>query len=139
MDAKEYLRGIRKISYQIKEKREEIATLQAQIEGGSAGFESDGTQSGHTDTERNAHMIMDLTALKDELDHQSDMLILAMEKAIRLIMQMDDPVSQSILQLRYVRFESWESISTDLNYSVRHVHRLHAIALGEFQRILDEM
>lgn len=55
MDAKEYLRGIRKISYQIKEKREEIATLQAQIEGGSAGFESDGTQSGHTDTERNAH------------------------------------------------------------------------------------
>jgi hypothetical protein len=99
MDAKEYLRCIRKISYQIKEKREEIATLQAQIEGGSAGFESDGTQSGHTDTERNAHMIMDLTALKDELDHQSDMLILAMEKAIRLIMQMDDPVSQSILQL----------------------------------------
>lgn len=139
MDAKEYLTQIRKISMQINEKSEEIATLQAQIEGGSAGFESDGTQSGHTDTERNAHMIMDLTALKDELDHQSDMLILAMEKAIRLIMQMDNPVSQSILRLRYVRFESWESISKDLNYSVRHVHRLHAIALGEFQRILDEM
>lgn len=74
MDAKEYLRGIRKISYQIKEKREEIATLQAQIEGGSAGFESDGTQSGHTDTEWQIiceSVALVLSGKLDELEYES--------------------------------------------------------------------
>lgn len=139
MDAKEHLTQIRKISMQINEKYEEIAKLKAQIEGGSISYEKDGTTSGHTDTERNAHMIMRLTELKDEINHQVDMLILAEQKAIALIDMVTDTNQMMVLYDRYIHFKSWESISTDLNYSVRHVHRLHAIALGEFQRILDEM
>lgn len=138
MDAKEYLRGIRNISYQIKEKREEIATLQAQIEGGSAGFESDGTQSGHTDTERNAHMIMKLTELKDELNHQVDMLVLAEQKAIALIDMVTDTNQMAVLYDRYIHFKSWECISAEMNYSLPHIYRIYKLALAEFQDILEK-
>ena len=138
MDAKEYLTQIRKISMQINEKSEEIAKLKAQIEGGSISYEKDGTTSGHTDTERNAHMIMRLTELKDEINHQVDMLILAEQKAIALIDMVPDANQMTVLYERYIHLRSWEKISEKLNYSLHYSYRIHNLALDEFNRILKE-
>lgn len=138
MDAKEYLTQIRKISMQINEKSEEIAKLKAQIEGGSISYESDGTISGHTDTERNAHMIMKLTELKDELNHQVDMLILAKQRAMALIDMVPDANQMTVLYERYIHLRSWEKISEKLNYSLHYIYRIHNLALDEFNRILKE-
>jgi len=138
MDAKEYLTQIRKISMQINEKSEEIAKLKAQIEGGSISYEKDGTTSGHTDTERNAHMIMRLTELKDEINHQVDMLILAKQRAMALIDMVPDANQMTVLYERYIHLRSWEKISEKLNYSLHYIYRIHNLALDEFNRILKE-
>ena len=138
MDAKEYLTQIRKISMQINEKSEEIAKLKAQIEGGSISYEKDCTTSGHTDTERNAHMIMRLTELKDEINHQVDMLILAKQRAMALIDMVPDANQMTVLYERYIHLRSWEKISEKLNYSLHYIYRIHNLALDEFNRILKE-
>lgn len=138
MDAKEYLTQIRKISMQINEKSEEIAKLKVQIEGGSISYEKDGTTSGHTDTERNAHMIMRLTELKDEINHQVDMLILAKQRAMALIDMVPDANQMTVLYERYIHLRSWEKISEKLNYSLHYIYRIHNLALDEFNRILKE-
>lgn len=138
MDAKEYLTQIRKISMQINEKSEEIAKLKAQIEGGSISCEKDGTTSGHTDTERNAHMIMRLTELKDEINHQVDMLIMAKQRAMALIDMVPDANQMTVLYERYIHLRSWEKISEKLNYSLHYIYRIHNLALDEFNRILKE-
>ena len=139
MDAKEHLTQIRHLSKQINEKSEEIAKLKAQIEGGSISYESDGTISGHTDTERNAHMIIKLTELKDELNHQVDMLILAEQKSIALIDLVTDTNQMTVLYDRYIHFKSWERISAEMNYSLPYIYRIHKLALAEFQDILEKM
>lgn len=136
IDAEQYLNQIRNISIQINEKAEEIAILQAQIEGGSISFGSDGTTSGYKDNERNAHMIMRLTELKDDLNKQIDMLVLAKKEAIEMIDKLSDANHITILYERYVHYKSWEYISNKLNYSIRHIHRIHGDALKEFQKIL---
>lgn len=138
MDAKEYLTQIRKISMQINEKSEEIAQLKAQIEGGSISYEKDGTTSGHTDTERNAHMIMRLIELKDDINHQVDMLILAKQRAMALIDMVPDANQMTVLYERYIHLRSWEKISEKLNYSLHYIYRIHNLALDEFNRILKE-
>lgn len=138
MDAKEYLTQIRKISMQINEKSEEIAKLKVQIEGGSISYEKDGTTSGHTDTERNAHMIMRLTELKDEINHQVDMLILAKQRDMALIDMVPDANQMTVLYERYIHLRSWEKISEKLNYSLHYIYRIHNLALDEFNRILKE-
>lgn len=138
MDAKEYLTQIRKISMQINEKSEEIAKLKAQIEGGSISYEKDGTTSGHTDTERNAHMIMRLIELKDEINYQVDMLILAKQRAMALIDMVTDTNQMMVLYDRYIHFKSWERISTEMNYSLPYIYRIHKLALAEFQDILEK-
>ncbi|CRH85111.1 Uncharacterised protein [Chlamydia trachomatis] len=138
MDAKDYLTQIRKISMQINEKSEEIAKLKVQIEGGSISYEKDGTTSGHTDTERNAHMIMRLTELKDEINHQVDMLILAKQRAMALIDMVPDANQMTVLYERYIHLRSWEKISEKLNYSLHYIYRIHNLALDEFNRILKE-
>ena len=123
---------------QINEKSEEIAKLKAQIEGGSISYEKDGTTSGHTDTERNAHMIMRLTELKDEINHQVDMLILAKQRAMALIDMVPDANQMTVLYERYIHLRSWEKISEKLNYSLQYIYRIHNLALDEFNRILKE-
>lgn len=138
IDAEQYLNQIRNISIQINEKAEEIAILQAQIEGGSISFGSDGTTSGYKDNERNAHMIMRLTELKDELNKQIDMLVLAKKEAIEMIDKLSDANHITILYERYVHYKSWEYISNKLNYSLHYVYKIHKKALSEFEKILKE-
>lgn len=38
-----------------------------------------------------------------------------------------------VLHRRYIRFQSWERIAGDMNYSVRYILKIHGLALEEFR------
>lgn len=40
-----------------------------------------------------------------------------------------DKEMRSILEKRYLCFDSWEKIAVDMNYSIQHIFRLHNKAL----------
>lgn len=46
-------------------------------------------------------------------------------EAIKIIESFDDPLEKRLLYLRYIEHLSWENVAEILNYSPRHVLRLH--------------
>ena len=46
-----------------------------------------------------------------------------------LISSVPDPVQREVLTRRYIIGQRWEEIAESMNYSVRHITRLHGIAL----------
>jgi len=42
---------------------------------------------------------------------------------------------QTILEMRYLCFQTWEEIAVALHYDLRHIHRLHGQALDEVETI----
>ena len=44
---------------------------------------------------------------------------------------------QTILEKRYLCFQSWEKIAAAMDYDIRWLYRLHGKALEEVQELLD--
>ena len=51
---------------------------------------------------------------------------------IKTIEKMENPEERLLLKYRYLKNESWEDISYELNVSYRTVHRIHASSLNNF-------
>ena len=52
------------------------------------------------------------------------------------INELEDNTLEVILRDRYLKCKCWEQIAVDLNYSIRHVYKLHGKALESFERVL---
>lgn len=72
--------------------------------------------------------------LNKKIDEYVDLKI----KAGRMIDEMDDPTERAILKHRYLSYGRWEEIAEKLNYTTRHVQRIHGQALKEFEKILKK-
>ena len=48
---------------------------------------------------------------------------------VRLIKGVDNTEYQTLLELRYLCYKTWEQIAVDMGYRVRNVHVLHNEAL----------
>lgn len=71
----------------------------------------------------------ELIALKDDKEQHRCEYIAAFNRARYLIDLVDDPVQREVLDRRYIRAEMWEDIAMRMNYSRRHINRLHGWAL----------
>jgi DNA-directed RNA polymerase specialized sigma subunit len=66
--------------------------------------------------------IIDLQA---EINHDIDRLVDLKREMVKLIKAVDNTEYQTLLELRYLCFKTWEQIAVDMGYNVRHVYRLH--------------
>lgn len=137
MDAKEYLRSIKKADAIINEKLKELDQLRGMrykvtqalkpvmVSGG-------GSHGGFTDA---SDRMIDLEREIDlEIDHFVDMK----REAGALLRKLENPQHYRVLHQYYVMFESFERIAVDMGYSYRNVCYMHGRALQAFQRVLDE-
>lgn len=56
-------------------------------------------------------------------------LIEAKQRAMQIIEGLPEGPQKAVMYNRYILLKTWESIAVDLNYSYRHVLRLHGDAL----------
>ena len=72
----------------------------------------------------------------EEIDKRIDKLVDKKIEASSKIDELDelDNTSAVILRERYINLKSWEDISENMNYSLRHVMNLHSKALMEFDK-----
>ena len=69
----------------------------------------------------------------DSLVVTHSLLLLDLRSEINAAIEsMENPEERLLLKYRYLKNESWEDISYDLNVSYRTVHRIHASALNNF-------
>ena len=69
---------------------------------------------------------------EQKIDAKIDKLVDLRSEINAAIEKMENPEERLLLKYRYLKNESWEDISYELNVSYRTVHRVHASALNSF-------
>ncbi|GEM_PF-1789365 len=88
---------------------------------------------------RNVHRMEDVIVkmldLEDEINADLQCLIDLKHEVVTIIKFVESPELQTLLELRYLCFNTWEEISVALHLDIRWLHRLHNKALNEVDAI----
>lgn len=88
---------------------------------------------------RNVHsmedVIVKMVDLESEISENLERLLALKNEIITVITCVDVPELQTLLEMRYLCFNTWEQIAVALHVNVRHVYRLHGSALAEVELI----
>jgi len=135
MTAKEYLGQAYRLDQRINSKLEQLESLN------ELAMKVTSTLTGMPrNPNRNTSMIADGVAkivdLQAEINRDIDLLIDLKCDMVRIIKSVDNAKYQSLLELRYLWFKSWEQIAYDLNYSVSWVLKIHHKALRAVDAVM---
>jgi len=128
--AKEYLSQAYRIDQRINSKLEQVRSLRSLAEKASSTL-TDMPNSSQRNVHRMEDVITKIVDLEAEINADLNRLIDTKREIVTMIKCVDSPESQTLLELRYLCFRTWEEISVELHYDIRHVHRLHGRALSE--------
>lgn len=135
MNAKEFLKSIKKLDLKMENKVMEILSLYDLVESATIAPKEINVQtSGGED--RFADTMVKIIDLKKELEDQLFQYINLKLKAIEMIDSMETDEFANILMRRYINYESWNKIAKDLGYTRQGIDYKHGKALVEFQRVL---
>jgi len=74
-----------------------------------------------------------IIALEDEINSKIDILVKARDEIVMAVRTVDDKNQRRLLVMRYLNRRedyTWEQIAAKMNYTYRHVTRLHSLALN---------
>ncbi len=135
LSAKDYLSQAYRIDQRINSKIEQVQSLRDLAEKASATL-SDVPPSRGT---RNIHRIEDVIAkmmdMESEISADMKRLLNLKHEIVTVINCVESPELQTLLELRYLCFKTWEQIAVALHFDLRWVHRLHNRALNEIELI----
>ena len=135
LSAKDYLSQAYRIDQRINSKIEQVQSLRDLAEKASATL-SDVPPSRGT---RNVHRIEDVIAkmmdMESEISADMKRLLNLKHEIVTVINCVESPELQTLLELRYLCFKTWEQIAVALHFDLRWVHRLHNRALNEVELI----
>ena len=123
MTAKEYLGQAYRIDQRINSKLEQVASLQALATKATSTLCHDKVQS--SSTKSMADTIAKIVDLQAEINADIDQLVDTKREIVSVIKRIQNPEHQTLLELRYLCFKSWEQIAVSLGYSIQHIYRLH--------------
>ena len=128
MTAKEYLEQAQTLDRQIDSKimvldrLRALATRTTSVLSGSVVSRS-----------RNEHSMEDAIAkivdMEQEINGDIDRLVEIKEKITQMIRRIPDPDCQTVLELRYLCYKSWEEIANMMNRTKSNLYKIHTKAL----------
>lgn len=87
----------------------------------------------HISGNRHFHSMEDCIAkivdLENEVNRDISRLIELKRKIMAVIKLVEHPEYQTLLELRYLCFKTWEETAVAMGYDLRYVHKLHGRAL----------
>ena len=89
-------------------------------------------------TSNMADAVAKIVDLQAEINHDIDELVDLKKTISYTIKAVPSPELQTLLEKRYLCFQSWEIIAVDMNYSMQHLFRLHDKALKEITAFLPD-
>jgi len=132
MTAKEYLGQAYWLDRRIDSKLEQLSALRDTTTKATAVM-NDAPVS-HT---RNVHSLQDTIAkivdMESELDRDIDALVDLKRDIMRQIKDVKNSEYQTLLELRYLCFKSWDFIADAMGYCINNVFKMHAKALRNFK------
>ena len=128
MTAKEYLTQAYRIDQRINSKLEQVSSLRDLSTKATSTF-SDVPPSGTRNVHRMEDVICKIVMLENEINAEIDHLVDLKREMVAAIKSVADPECQTLLELRFLCFKTWEQIAVDMNYSIQHIYRLRDKAL----------
>ena len=121
LDAKEYLEQARFLDMRINAKQAQLDSLhQLMLKLGGS--------------DRAAAKI---SILQEKINRDIDSLVNLKDEITCRISQLSKPEYQTVLELRYLCFWSWEKIAVNMHYHQLYIYELHRAALKEFSEVLQ--
>lgn len=139
MSSKDFLNKIRYVDMVIDCKLEQVTELRSRLTSVSSPTMEEKVKSSHDHDYFVINTISKINELENEINRDIDNLIDLKREARQLIEKLDDNVEKLVLYKRYFNNESFEQISVEMNYSWRHIHRLHSEALKNFDKIYNDV
>ena len=134
LTAKEYLSQAYRIDQRINSKLEQVKSLRELATKATATL-SDMPRSQSPNFHRMEDFIAKALDLESEINADLKTLIDLKREVVTIIKCVERTELQTILEMRYLCFETWEEIAVALHYDLRHIHRLHGRALEEVDLI----
>jgi DNA-directed RNA polymerase specialized sigma subunit len=130
MTAKVYLNQAYWLDRRIDSKLEQLSALKDMATKTTSAINDDVVS--HT---RNVHSMQDVIAkiidMQTEINADIDRLVDLKSEIMHVIKAVKNPEHQTLLELRYLCFKSWEYVAEQMGYNVRHIYRLHDEAVEQ--------
>lgn len=128
MTAKEYLGQAYRIDQRINSKLEQIASLR-ELASKATNTLTDAPRNPSRNIHSMESVIAKMIDLENEINNDIDTLVDLKREIVTIIKGIRNAEHQTLLELRYLCFKTWEQIAVDMSYTLRHVDRLHNNAL----------
>lgn len=136
MTAKEYLNQAYRIDERIDSKLKQIENLKSLATRVTSVF-SDMPHSSTPDNQRLEKTIAEIVDLENEISTDIGRLIDLKREINSAINSVENPEHRTLLEMRYLNFQTWEQIAVKLNCDVRHVYRLHGQILVKIKKYIE--
>ena len=128
MNIREYLSQAYRLDQRINSKLEQVASLN------ELAMKCTSTLTGmprnpNRGTSTMADAVGKIVDLQAEINSDIDRLVDLKREMVRLIKAVNNTECQTLLELRYLCFKTWEQIAVDMGYTTRNIHLLHKKAL----------
>ena len=78
--------------------------------------------------------IVKIIDLQEEINSDINALVDLKRDIAKSIRSLKNKEEETVLERRYLCFQSWEQIAVDLSFDIRHIHRLHSRGLRKILR-----
>lgn len=126
---KEYLSQAYRIDQRINSKLEQINTLRNLATKATTALNHTNSDFHSKDPHFMENVIVKMVDLEHQIHNDIDTLIDLKKEIVLLIKQIKNPEYQTLLELRYLCFKTWEQIAVEMGYDLRYLHKLHSRAL----------
>lgn len=130
MNAKEYLKQAFYLDKRINSKLEQVESLNALATKATSTL-SDMPKSPNRKSSKLEDTIVKIIDLQEEINRDIDKLVDLKKEIADCIFLLKDEEEQTVLEKRYLCFNSWEQIAVDMNYSIQYCFKVHKNALSK--------
>lgn len=129
MTSKEYLAQAYRIDQRINSKLEQIVSLR-ELATKATSTLSDTPPSGTRNVHSMEGIIVKMIDLEDEINRDIDTLVDLKREIMDIVKKINNPEHQTLLELRYLCFKTWEQIAVDMGYSIQNAYKIHDRAIA---------
>ena len=133
--AREFLGEAYRIDIRIRSKIELLDYLNDLSTKCTATF-SDMPRNPNRGNSRLEDTVVKIIDLERQIDDEIDRLVDVKRKIIEVISLVPNYEQQTLLELRYLNFKTWEQIAVAMNYGIDNIYKLHRKALKAADDIL---
>ena len=123
MNAKEYLGQAYRLDQRINSKLEQVASLN-ELATKCTSTLTGMPRNPNRGTSTMADAVGKIVDLQAEINRDIDRLVDLKREMVTVIKAVNNTEYQTLLELRYLCFRTWEQIAVDMGYSIQHIYRL---------------